>query len=359
MPSVPAYCSEYGKASGSERARFVFHVRSRDACRPLHFDVRRLVAACRMRILRRRRSNSPGMPSNSRRYLFPFVRSNGTALRSVLRLLFEHSRHAAAAALGADLGAFARERLAEATLTAAHSHRHAPPPCPLGAPVGSSSTARATGDGETSEIGTFQNRKLPKSTTPRSGYVRNRNLRIRKLSETFRTRNLPNAETSEIGTFRTRKLRHTGVGCSALQALAAMRAVGEVRSQRKPCGSAPDGKPCDATLPCATRTHATQHATLPRAATHRIFPHSSTAGWPPTDDVQWTTCNGRRATDNRRQATDNMQRTTDNMQQTTCNRQRAADDRQHATDDRHWTAESQRRAACDRPTSSDGSARVL
>ena len=42
------------------------------------------------------------MPSNSRRYLFPFVRSNGTALRSVLRLLFKHSRHAAAAALGAE-----------------------------------------------------------------------------------------------------------------------------------------------------------------------------------------------------------------------------------------------------------------
>jgi hypothetical protein len=51
------------------------------------------------------------MPSNSRRHSRLFA---ATALRfgfsgTVLRLLFERSRDAAAAALGADLGAFARE----------------------------------------------------------------------------------------------------------------------------------------------------------------------------------------------------------------------------------------------------------
>lgn len=179
MPSVPACCSEYGKARGSKglasyftcdratyvgRCTFASHV----GCCMSHAHP----AAAPI--------NSPGMPSNSRRHsrLFavtaPRFGFSGTVFAALIRA--QPSR--AAAALGADLGAFARERLAEATLTAAaitaaHSHRHTPPPSPLGAPVGSSSTAPLA-------MG-----KLPKS----------------EPSERFRKRKLPDPDTSEIGRF--------------------------------------------------------------------------------------------------------------------------------------------------------------
>jgi hypothetical protein len=158
--------------------------------------------------------------------------------------------------------------------TATHHPRHHS----LGAPVGSSSTARTTGDGETSESGTFRLRKLP---TRRCGLQRARGAR----GDACRRRGAAAAQT-----MRKRQ--------------AASRAMQRFRVQR--------GKPRNmqrwpraATRPCAP-----------------VFSHGSLAGWPPTDNVRRTTCNRQRTTGNGQHATDDMQQTTCNGQQTTGNLQR-------------------------------------
>jgi hypothetical protein len=132
VPSVPACCSEYGKARGSkglasyftcDRATHVGRCTFAFACWLLHVAS----ASCGGADLTALR----GMP-NSRRYSFPFVRSHGTALRSGLRLLFERSRHMLrphSAPISEHLRAndWPRQPSLPPQNTAAHSHRHAPP----------------------------------------------------------------------------------------------------------------------------------------------------------------------------------------------------------------------------------------